>query len=144
MIFVFSLLFLLLGLTFGIPALRKWMFMREVQKNSVSTLGTVVSTKSATGWLWAASFGNQDRPLIRYQSATGTEMILEVTTSNFIPQRSYKPGEAVEILYDKTRPGRAFTTRDWKATLIDLWVGIGTLTLSVILYSIGRIYNLPA
>ena len=144
MIFVFSFLFMLMGLVFGIPAFRKWLFMREVRRNGANTQGTVLTTKSATGWLWAATFGNQDRPRVRYQSPTGTEMILEVTTSNFIPQRSYEPGEVVDVIYDTTQPGRAFTVRDSKATVVDLWVGIGTLTLSIALYVIGRVYNLPA
>ena len=143
MIYGFSLLILLLGLVVGIPALRKMVYMRDIKKNGVSTMGNVKSTKSAMGWMWAAEFGNQDRPLISYQSPEGNEMILEVTTSSVLPKRNYQPGEAVEVLFDVTRPGRAYLLREWKAVLSDIWIGIGALITAIFLWVVGRVYNLP-
>lgn len=117
--------------------------MRDIKKNSGTTRGQVISANSAMGWLWTAEFGNQDRPRIRYHSPTGTEMILEVTTSSVLPNRSYRPGETVEVLYEATRPGRAYVTREWMAAVNDIWIGSGALIVAIALWIIGYIYSLP-
>jgi len=117
--------------------------MRDIKKNSGTTRGNVISTSSAMGWLWTAEFGNQDRPRIRYQLPTGTEMILEVTTSSVLPNRSYQPGEAVEVLYDATRPGRAYVAREWTAALNNIWIGSGALIVAIALWIVGYVYSLP-
>lgn len=54
MIYGLSLLPLVLGLLVGVPAVRKLMYIFSIRKNSGSTMGNVVSTKSGmntAGWL---------------------------------------------------------------------------------------------
>jgi hypothetical protein len=143
MIYGFSLLLLLLSLVFGIPALRKMMYMRKIKKNGRTTTGNVISTKSAIGWLWVSSFGNQDRPLISYQSPNGHELTLEVTTSSVLPTRSYQPNETVEVMYDVIRPGRAYAVHEWSAAHNDLLLSGAALITAMALWIVGRIYNLP-
>ena len=145
MIYVFSFLLLLLGLVFGIPALRKLIYIRTINKTGVTTRGQVISTSSALGrgW-WTAGLGNQDRPLIRYQSSTGTEFLLEVTTSSAWFKSNYQSGELVEVRYDQNTPGRAYSVREWQAVQSDLWIGSASLAAAIILWIIGRVYNLPA
>jgi len=143
MIYGISLVLGILGVVLLYPAARKLLFMRDVRRNSGSTPGTVSSTKSATGWLWAAAFGNQDRPLVHYVTPRGTEMVLEINSSNFLPQRNYEPGQMIEVLYDKESPGRAFAAREWPAALRDFLLGTGVLLFAIFLWVAGRIYNLP-
>jgi hypothetical protein len=143
MIYGFSLLFLLLCLVIGIPAIRQMLFMQDVNKNGATTTGEVKSSKSAMGWLWMSSFGNQDRPLIRYQSPSGTEMLLEVTTSSVLPKRRYEPGQTLEVRYDSSRPGRAYLVAEWKVIVRELWLGSGALAMSIVLWIIGCVYNMP-
>ena len=143
MIYGFSLLFVLLGLVLILPALRKLAFMRDVNKNKGVTTGSVISTKSAMGWMWVVSFGNQDRPLIRYESPTGTELILEVTTSSVLPMRRYENGETVEVVYDREHPGRAYAVRERKFALDDLWAGGVALVVAIALWVVGRMYSMP-
>ena len=143
MIYGFSLLFLLLCLVISIPAVRQMLFMRDVNKNGATTTGEVKSSKSAMGWLWMSSFGNQDRPLISYQSPSGTEMVLEVTTSSVLPKRRYEPGQAVAVVYDSTRPGHAYLATEWKVVVQEIWLGSGALVMSIALWAIGRVYNMP-
>jgi hypothetical protein len=143
MIYGFSLLFLLLFLVISVPAFRQMLFMRDVNKNGATTTGEVKSSKSAMGWLWMSSFGNQDRPLIRYQSPSGTEMLLEVTTSSVLPKRRYEPGQALEVKYDSSRPGRAYLVAEWQVIVRELWLGSGAFAMSIILWVVGRLFNAP-
>jgi hypothetical protein len=119
------------------------LYMQDVNKNSATTSGRVVSSKSATGWLWMAEFGNQDRPLVSYQSPQGTELMLEVTTSSVLPTRRYEPDQALEVMYDLDRPGRAYLVAEWKVVLREIWLGSGALVAGIILWVIGRLLNLP-
>jgi hypothetical protein len=143
MIYGISLLLGLLSLVLLIPAVRQIGRMREINQNCASTLGAVVSSKSSMGWLWTASFGNQARPLIRYQSPKGAEMILEVVTSSIMPIRRYEPGQSLTVIYDKDMPGRAYVQQEMDVMKREIFLGSGALVLAVALWIIGRIYNLP-
>jgi len=150
MIYGFSMLFLVLGLLVGVPALRKIMYMFKIKKNSGTTLGNVVSTKSAMntgGWLMgdvsASEIVNHQRPLVTYQSPQDKEMSVEVIASNFLSTRKYKAGESVEVAYDLSEPWRAYVVREWTAANRDLWIGAVMSILGVALWIVGRVYNLP-
>ena len=143
MIYGFSLLLILLSLVFSIPAIRQILKMQDIKKNGATTTGIVSSSKSAMGWLWMAEFGNQDRPLVQYYSPSGTEMILEVNTSSILPMRRYEPGQALEVIYDVTRPGRAYLTQEWTIALREIWLSGGALIVGVALWIVGRAYNFP-
>jgi hypothetical protein len=143
MIYGFSLLFGVLSLVLGIPAGKQLLRMREIDRNPASTHGQVVSTKSAMGWLWAAGFGNQDRPLVTYTSPKGTEMVYEIVTSNVLPAKNYLTDQAIEIIYDKDFPGRAYATPEKKAARQDLFGGLIALAFSIILWIFGQATGMP-
>jgi hypothetical protein len=150
MIYGFSLLLLILGLVVGVPALRKIIYMLQIKKNSATTLGNVISTKSAmntAGWLMgmvsASEMVNHERPLVTYQPPHEKEMSIEVIPSNFLSRRKYTAGESVEVAYDLSEPWRAYLVREWAAANRDLWIGIAMSIVAVVLWIIGRVYNLP-
>lgn len=144
MIYSFSFLLILLGLVMCIPAIRRLLNMQDINRNSATTQGQVLSSSDLVGrGTWAAGLGNLDRSLIRYYSPSDTEMVLEVRTKSILPITRYEAGQALEITYDKASPGRAYITEEWKNALRDLWLGAGALFVGVMLWIIGRVYNLP-
>jgi hypothetical protein len=143
MIYGLSLLCLLLALVFGIPAVREWWRMRRIDRRPGSTLGIVTSSNSAMGWLWAASFGNQDRPRVSYSTPHGEPMVLEIVTSSVLPQRRYEPGTSLLIVYDKDQPGAAYAKSEKGVILREMWVAAGALVLAIAFWVIGEIFNLP-
>jgi hypothetical protein len=149
MIYAFSLLFVILGLLVAIPALRKLIYMQGIKTKSEVTTGRVMSIPNVMkrgGW-WMSIFAmevvNHDRPLITYQPVKGKEMSLDVVPSNFLSGRKYKTGQSVEVAYDLSEPWRAYPVREWSATARDLWIGIAISIVGVILWIVGRAYNLP-
>jgi hypothetical protein len=143
MIYGLSLLSLLLALVFGIPAIREWLRMRRIDPRAGNTLGIVTSSNSAMGWLWAASFGNQDRPRVSYSTPHGEPMVLEIVTSSVLPRRRYEPGTSLEIVYDTDQPGAAYAKPEKGVILRELWVAAGALALSIVFWVLGEIFNLP-
>jgi hypothetical protein len=150
MIYGISMLLFVLGLAVTIPALRKIMYMYTIRKNSVSTTGNVLSTSSAmnsAGWLMgmvsASEMVNHQRLLVAYQSPQGKEMSIEVVPSNFLSRRKYTAGEAVEVRYDLSEPWRAYLIREWRATAREVGLGAALSIGAVILWIVGRVYNLP-
>lgn len=150
MIYNLSLLLTVLGLVVGSPALKRMRYMLTIKKNSGRTTGNVVSTKSAmntAGWLFgmvsASEMVNHDRPLVTYQPPHGKEMSIDVVPSNFLSRRRYRTGDSVEVAYDLTEPWRAYVVREWMATARDLWIGAAMSIVGVILWIVGRVYNLP-
>lgn len=150
MIYGFALLLMILGLIVSIPALRRLLRMQSIKKKSRVTLGRVDSRASAMntgGWLMGAVSANEmvnhERPLVTYQPSPGKEMSIEVIPSNFLSGRKYTVGEAVEVAFDLTEPWRAYLIREWRATVRDLWLGSAISVVAVILWVVGRVYNLP-
>lgn len=143
MIYGFSLLFVLLGLVLCIPAARKLLRMREINRNNAVTTGLVTSASSALGWLWTSGFGSSTRPLIKYQSPKGIDIILEVADSSMFTFRKDEPGMAVEVVFDVTVPGRAYAKPDWRSVLQDLWLGLGALFLAAVLWIGGLLLKAP-
>jgi hypothetical protein len=99
MIYGISMLLFVLGLVVGVPALRRMMYMFTIRKHSGSTMGNVLSTKSAMntgGWLMgmvtASEMVNHQRPLVTYQSPQGKEMSLEVIPVIFCRDENMQQG----------------------------------------------------
>ncbi len=138
MIYGFSLLFLLLSLVLGIPALRQLLRMRAINRNPGVTPGQVTSNSSSLGWLWTASFGSVNRPLIRYQSPRGSEMVLEVADSSMFTNHRYNTGDNVEVVYDRDMPGRAYARPEWPAALREMTFSIISLVVAILLWIVGR------
>jgi hypothetical protein len=144
MIYGLALLSGLLSLVVLIPAIRQMQRMREINRNCALAIGVVISSASAVSRLWwTASLGNQDRPLIRYQLPKGTELNLDVVTSSIFPVPRYEPGRSLTVVYDRDRPGRAYAQPEWGAVKRDILFGLGALILSIGLWVIGRVFNLP-
>jgi hypothetical protein len=99
MIYGFALLFGLLAIVTGVPALRELLRMRQINKNAGSTTGYISSPGNALGWLWTADFGNVTRPNIKYESTAGKEMAIEVVTSSMFTFRRYEQGIAVRVVW---------------------------------------------
>ena len=103
---------------------------------------------NSAGWLVgmvsASEMVNHQRPLVTFQTAQGKEMGIDVVPSNFLSRRKYVLGEAVQVTYDLTEPWRAYVVREWAATLRELWISTATLIIAIILWIVGRVYNLPA
>lgn len=142
MIYGFALLFFLLALVTGIPALRNLLRMRQINKNAGSTTGYVASMGNALGWLWTSDFGNVARPNIKYESPSGKEMAIEVVTGNMFTVLRYEQGMAVEVVFDRSAPWDAYARPEWMENLKDLWIGLGGLVLSIALVITGRIFGL--
>ncbi len=150
MIYGISLLLLILGLVVGVPAIRRFASMLAIKKKSGKTVGNVASRESAIntgGWLLgavsASEVVNHERPLVTYQAPAGKEMSVEVIPSNFLSRRKYTTGETVEVAYDLSEPWHAYVTREWNATLREIWIGIGILVIAAILWIVGYVYHLP-
>ena len=151
MIYGFAMLLFFLGLAVVVPALRKIRHMSSVRKHSKTTIGSVVSRKSAmntAGWLTlsmvsASEVVNHERPLVIYQPPHEKEMSLDVIPSNFLSGRKYKLGEPVEVAYDLDEPWRAYLIREWKAAWRDFWLGSALSIFSIFLWIVGRVYDMP-
>lgn len=144
MIYGISLLLMVLGLVMALPSIGRLLSMKDIKKDSTTTQGQVLSSNDLAGrGMWAAGLGNLNRFFIRYYSPSDTELVLEASTKSILPISRYEVGQAVDITYDTDNPGRAFITEEWSLALRDLWLGAGTVVLGVILWIIGRTYNLP-
>ena len=70
-------------------------------------------------------------------------MILEARTKSILPISRYEAGQALEITYERDNPGRAYISEEWKISVRELWLGAGTLVTGLVLWILGRIYDLP-
>ena len=99
------------------------------------------------GWLMgmvsASEMVNHERPLVTYQPPQEKEMSIEVIPSNFLSGRKYQVGESVDVAYDVSEPWRAYLIREWTATARDLWLGVAMSVVAMILWILGRVYDLP-
>lgn len=144
MIYGISLLLIVLSLVMGIPSIRELLKMQDIKKNSATTQGRVSSSKNLLGrGTWTAALGNQDRPRIQYYSPSGAEQVLEVKTNSIFPTRRYETGQALEVTYDSDHPSRSYVTQERIVALRELRLSSGALVIGLILWIIGRVYNLP-
>jgi hypothetical protein len=150
MMYSLSFLLFILGLLVGFPALRKIRHILVIRKRCEITMGNVVSTTSAmntAGWLMgmvsASELVNQQRPLVSYHAPGGKELSIEVIPSNFLSGRKYRAGESIEVAYDRLEPWHAYAVQEWTAAWRELGIGAAISVLAILMWIMGRVYNLP-
>ncbi len=149
MIYGIALLLFILGLATGIPAIPQLLRMRKIKQNSSTTTGVVQlnsgshsNTGTMTG-LMSSILGKVSYPQFFYRTQDEKERTIEVVDSSNFQSHRYKSGEAVEIVYDKDAPWRAYVQKEWDNAFRDLWKAGGELLIAAILLAIGLIFKLP-
>lgn len=138
MIYGISLLFFLLGLSTGIPAILLVRRMENVRKHSSTTYGVVRSIGNYPGFL----FGRSVRPLVAFR-VQDTEHLTEMTDNSGFFNPRYQAGNTVEVVYHKEAPWKAYLTTEWNYTRRDLWVGVGEIVFAAVLWGVGIYFGLP-
>ncbi len=142
MIYAFSVLFLLLGLSTAIPAFFQWRRMEAIRRSSETTFGMIRSVGRSSGWNFLGEVGRSARPLVAFQVQDKEHEVEMTDTSGFLNRR-YEAGATVEVVYEKDMPWSAFLTLEWNLTRRDLWIGAGEVILAIALWSVGKIFGLP-
>ena len=142
MIYAFSVLFLLLGLSTAIPAFFQWRRMEAIRRSSETTFGVIRSVGRSSGWNFLGEVGRSARPLVAFQ-VQDTEHEVEMTDTSGFLNRRYEAGATVEVVYEKGMPWSAYLTLEWNLTRRDLWIGAGEVILAIALWSVGKIFGLP-
>ena len=143
MIYAFSLLFFLLGLSTGIPAFFQWKRMETIRRNSKTTFGVVRTVgRSNIGWNFLGEVGRSARPLVAFR-ANDKEYEVEMTDNSGFMNRRYEAGATVEVVYQKEKPWSAFLIEEWNYTHRDLWIAAGEIALAAVLWGVGRYFGLP-
>ena len=142
MIYAFSVLFLLLGLSTAIPAFFQWRRMEAIRRSSETTFGVIRSVGRSSGWNFLGEVGRSARPLVAFQVQDKEHEVEMTDTSGFLNRR-YEAGATVEVVYEKDMPWSAFLTLEWNLTRRDLWIGAGEVILAIALWSVGKIFGLP-
>lgn len=143
MIYAFSLLFFLLGLSTGIPAFFQWKRMETIRRNSKTTFGVVrIVGRSNIGWNFLGEVGRSARPLVAFR-VQDKEHEVEMTDNSGFMNRRYDAGNTVEVVYHKDMPWKAYLTNEWNFTRRDLWLAVGEIILAAMLWGIGIYFGLP-
>ncbi len=143
MIYSFALLFFILGLTTGIPAIFQRKRMESIRQNSETTSGVVrMVGRSNIGWNFLGEMGRSARPLVAFR-VNDTEFEVEMTDNSGFMNRRYDAGNTVEVVYHKDMPWKAYLTTEWNYTRRDLWLGAGEIILAVVLWGVGAYFGLP-
>lgn len=143
MLYVFSVLFFVLGLSTGIPAVLQWRRMEAIRRSSSTTVGVVRTVGSSNlGWNFLGEVGRSARPLVAFR-VQDKEYEVEMTDTSGFLNRRYNSGETVEVVYQQGEPWNAYLTSEWNFTRRDLWIGAGEVILAIVLWSIGKFFGLP-
>jgi hypothetical protein len=142
MIYAFSLLFFLLGLSTGIPAFLQWKRMETIRQNSESTFGVVRSVGRSSGWNFLGEVGRSARPLVAFR-VQDKEYEVEMTDTSGFMNRRYETGDTVKVLYHKETPWKAYLQLEWDLTRQDLWKAAAEIILAAGLWGIGVYFGLP-
>lgn len=138
MFYVFSVLFFLLGLSTGIPALFLFRRMENIRKHSSTASGVVRSIGDYPGFL----FGRSVRPLVAYR-VEDTEHVAEMTDNSGFFNPRYQAGNTVEVVYHKETPWKAYLVTEWNYTRRDLWMAAGEIVLAGVLWGTGVYLGVP-
>ncbi len=138
MFYVFSVLFFILGLSTGIPAILLFRRMENVRKQSSTAPGVVRSIGNYRGFL----FGRSVRPLVAFR-VQDTEHLVEMTDSSGFFNPRYEAGEAVKVVYHKETPWKAYLTLEWALTRRDLWKAAAEIILAAVLWAVGVSLGIP-
>ena len=142
MIYAFSVLFFILGLSTGIPAFLQWRRMEAIRQSSESTFGVIRSVGRSSGWNFLGEVGRSARPLVAFQVRDKEHEVEMTDTSGFLTRR-YEAGATVEVVYEKGTPWNAYLTLERTLTRRDLWIGAGEVILAVVFWIVGKIFGLP-
>ena len=138
MIYAFSVLFFILGLATGIPAIILFRRMENVRKDSSTVSGVVRSTGNYPGFL----FGRSVRPLVAFH-VQDTEHLVEMTDNSGFFNPRYEAGKTVKVVYNKEAPWKAYLTNEWNFTRRDLWTAAGEIVFAAVLWGVGIYFGLP-
>jgi hypothetical protein len=142
MIYAFSVLFFILGLTTGIPAFLQWKRMKAIRQSSETTFGVVRSVGSSGGWNFLGEMGRSARPLVAFR-VQDTEHKVEMTDNSGFMNRRYEIGDTVEVVYHKETPWKAYLKQEWNNYRRDLWITAAEIVLAVVLWTVGTIFGPP-
>lgn len=142
MIYAFSVLFFILGLSTGIPAYLQWRRMEAIRRSSETTFGVIRSVGRSSGWNFLGEVGRSARPFVAFR-ARDKEYEVEMTDTSGFMNRRYEAGATVEVVYEKDTPWSAYLTLEHNFTRRDLWTAVGEIVLAAVLWGVGKYFGLP-
>ena len=142
MFYGFSVLFFVLSLVTGFPALLRLSKMEKIRKNGSSTFGAVRAADSDLGWLMTGAMGRVTHPLIEFQ-VNGQKHIIQVNDNRGFLAPRYDAGDSLEVIYDKDAPWKAYIQQEWRIALLDLSKSVVEIILAVVLWETGVSLGMP-
>ena len=142
MFYSFSVLFFVLGLVTGIPAIFRLYGMEKIRKNGNRTFGVIRSADSDLGWRMTGALGRVDHPLIEFQVNDQKHIIQTNDNRGFLAPR-YDRGDTLEIIYDKDKPWNAYLKQEWQIAQKDLLKAVVEIVLAATLWWMGLSLGMP-
>ena len=142
MFYGFSVLFFVLSLVTGLPALLRLSKMEKIRKNSASTFGAVRAADSDLGWLMTGAMGRVTHPLIEFQ-VNGQKHIIQVNDNRGFLAPRYDAGDSLEVIYDKDTPWKAYIQQEWRIARADSLKSVLEIILAIILWETGVSLGMP-
>lgn len=142
MFYSFSVLFFVLGLVTGLPAIFRLYGMEKIRKNGERTFGAVRSAESDLGWLMTGAMGRVTHPLIEFQ-VNGQKHIIQVNDNRGFLAPRYDAGDSLEVIYDKNTPWNAYLKHEWQIARKDLLKAVVEIILSAVLWHTGVSLGMP-
>ena len=142
MFYGFSVLFFVLSLVTGLPALFRLSKMEKIRKNSASTFGAVRAADSDLGWLMTGAMGRVTHPLIEFQ-VNGQKHIIQVNDNRGFLAPRYDAGDSLEVIYDKDTPWKAYIQQEWRIARADSLKSVLEIILAIILWETGVSLGMP-
>jgi hypothetical protein len=136
MFYGFSVLFFVLSLVTGLPALFRLSKMEKIRKNSASTFGAVRAADSDLGWLMTGAVGRVTHPLIEFQ-VNGQKHIIQVNDNRGFLAPRYDAGDSLEVIYDKDTPWKAYIQQEWRIARADSLKSVVEFILAIVLWETG-------
>lgn len=142
MFYGFAVLFFVLSLTTGFPALLRLSKMEKIRKNSSSTFGAVRAADSDLGWLMTGAVGRVTHPLIEFQ-VNGQKHIIQVNDNRGFLAPRYDAGDSLEVIYDKDTPWKAYIQQEWRIARADSLKSVVEFILAIVLWETGVSLGMP-
>lgn len=142
MFYGFSVLFFVLSLVTGLPALFRLSKMEKIRKNSASTFGAVRAADSDLGWLMTGAMGRVTHPLIEFQ-VNGQKHIIQVNDNRGFLAPRYDAGDSLEVIYDKDTPWKAYIQQEWRIARADSLKSVVEFILAIVLWETGLSLGMP-
>lgn len=142
MFYGFAVLFFVLSLTTGFPALLRLSKMEKIRKNSSSTFGAVRAADSDLGWLMTGAVGRVTHPLIEFQ-VNGQKHIIQVNDNRGFLAPRYDAGDSLEVIYDKDTPWKAYIQQEWRIARADWLKSVVEFILAIVLWETGVSLGMP-